>query len=72
MMYIDRDLLLYKVKQANTTYDALISQLGINRTTFYRHLRDNSLTVEEMYKIIRFLNLSDADVVSIFLCRKVA
>lgn len=72
MFCIDRDLLLYKVKQANTTYDALIDELGIDRSTWYRHLREGSMPVAEMHDVIRILGLSIEDACAIFLCRKVA
>lgn len=72
MGFIDRDLLLYKVKQANTTYDALADELGLDRTTWYRHLREGSMTVAEMHEIIRILKLSVEDVLAIFFAKKVA
>jgi transcriptional regulator of acetoin/glycerol metabolism len=72
MFTIDRDLLLYKVKQANTTYDAICKELGIDRSTLYRHLRDESMTVAEVHKLIRILNLTTNDVIAIFLAPKVA
>lgn len=72
MYCIDRDLLLYKVKQANTTYDAIIKELGIDRSTWYRHLRESSMTIAEMHEVVRILRLSADDVVAIFLSRKVA
>ncbi len=72
MFFIDRDLLLYKVKQANTTYDAIIKELGIDRSTWYRHLREGSMTVAEMHEVIRILKLSVEDAIAIFLAKKVA
>lgn len=72
MFTIDRDLLLYKVKQANTTYDAISKELGIDRSTFYRHLREGSITVAELHELIRILKLSTNDVIAIFLAPKVA
>lgn len=72
MFTIDRDLLLYKVKQANTTYDAICKELGIDRSTWYRHLREGSMTVAELHELIRILKLSTNDVIAIFLAPKVA
>lgn len=67
MFGIDRDLLLYHVKKANTTYDAIAEELGLDRTTWYRHLREGSMTVAEMHEVIRILNLSLEDAIRIFL-----
>ena len=67
MFGIDRDLLLYYVKKANTTYDAIAEELGLDRTTWYRHLREGSMTVAEMHEVIRILHLSLDDAIKIFL-----
>ena len=67
MVGINRDLLLYHVRTANTTYDALASEMGIDRSTLYRHLRAGSLTVAEMHSIIKSLHLSLEDSVNIFM-----
>ena len=72
MPAIDRDLLNLKIKKANLTNDAVAKELGIDRSTFYRHLKEASLTVSEMHVLIRLLNLSVADVAEIFLSRVVA
>lgn len=68
MFGIDRDLLLFHVKKANTTYDAIANELGLDRTTWYRHLREGSMTVAEMHEVIRILHLSLEDAIKIFLC----
>lgn len=69
MFCINRDLLLYHVKRANTTYDAIAEELGLDRTTWYRHLREGSMTVAEMHEVIRILHLSVAEAIEIFLCQ---
>lgn len=63
---IDRDLLNLKIKRANTTIDSIAKELGIDRSTFYRHLRDGTLTVAEMQALINILHLSVDDIISIF------
>lgn len=72
MIHIDRDLLLYKVKQANTTYDAIIEEIGIDRSTWYRHLRENSMPVAEMHEVVRILKLTFDDIIKIFFAGYVA
>ena len=71
-MFIDRDLLSYHLKKANTNQNGLALELGIDRTTLIRHLAKGTLTLGELYGIIRFLHLSDEDVKKIFFAQKVA
>lgn len=72
MASIDRDLLNLKIKRANTTNDAVAKELGIDRSTFYRHLREGSLTVAEMQDLVHVLNLSFDDAIAVFLAPGVA
>lgn len=69
---IDRDLLNLKIKRANTTNDAIARELGIDRSTFYRHLREGSMPVAEMQDLIRILHLTLEDSIAIFLAPTVA
>ena len=71
-MFIDKDLLSYHLKKANTNQNGLAVELGIDRTTLIRHLSKGTLTIEELYRTIRFLNLSEEDVKSIFFAKEVA
>lgn len=72
MYQIDRDLLSYYVKKANTTYSALAEQMGIDRSTLNRHLATNTLTVAELYVLISALKLTSEVVFQIFFAEKVA
>lgn len=72
MPVIDRDLLSLKIKRANTTNDAVARELGVDRSTFYRHLREGSLTVAEMQSLVKILGLSLEDSIKIFLAPEVA
>ncbi|HAC61772.1 MAG TPA: hypothetical protein DCF66_06380 [Lachnospiraceae bacterium] len=72
MYQIDRDLLGYYVKKANTTYAALAEEMDIDRSTLSRHIATNTLTVAEMYVFIRALSLTKEDVFLIFFAKKVA
>lgn len=71
-MFIDKDLLSYHLKKANTNQNGLAMELGINRTTLIRHLSKGTLTIEELYGTIRFLKLSEEDVKNIFFAKEVA
>ena len=72
MMHIDIDLFDYVVKRAKTTRDAVASACDCNRSTLYRHLKNGSITVNEMHAIIAFLKLSWEDVVNIFFAKESA
>ena len=67
MPKLDRDALTAAVVRANTTYDALAADLGIDRTTLYRRLRTNTLRICDVYKMCNSLRLSRKDSISIFL-----
>ena len=69
MYQIDRDLLGYYVKKANTTY---AEEMDIDRSTLSRHIATNTLTVAEMYVFITALSLTKEDVFLIFFAKKVA
>jgi hypothetical protein len=72
MVYIDRDLLLLKVKQANTTYEAIYTELGINRSTWYRQLRKGTISIAHVNRIVVMLGLSAKDIIDVFFTPKVA
>lgn len=72
MYTINRTLLKSKMIAKNMTMDGLAADLGIDRTTFYRRLRDATLTVGNVHKIIEVLGLSAPEAVEIFLCPIVA
>ena len=69
---IDRDLLLLKVKRANTTYDAIAEELGMDRSTWYRQIREGSISVATMHELVRILHLTADDIIQIFFANLVA
>lgn len=69
---IDRDLLQLKVKRANTTYNAIAEELGMDRSTWYRQLREGSMSVATICELIRILHLTVDDVIQIFFAKIVA
>ena len=69
---IDRDLLLLKVKRANTTYEAIAKELGMDRSTWYRQIREGSISVATMQELVRILHLTADDIIQIFFASLVA
>ena len=57
-----------KIVECNTTQEALADAIGVNRSTFYRKMKDNgkNFTVGEVEKIANILSLSSGDVMKIF------
>lgn len=72
MPYIDRDLLNLKIKRANMTNDSVAKELGVDRSTLYRHLREGSLTVAEVHDLGKLLKLTAEDIYEIFFAHAVA
>ena len=66
MFCVDVDLLDYKIKKAGVTREAVASACQCSRTTLWRHLRDCTVTIQEIYGMIKVLSLSEHDVKSIF------
>jgi DNA-binding XRE family transcriptional regulator len=57
-----------KIVERDTTQEAVASKMHINRSTFYRKMKENgkSFTVEEVQKLAHVLNLTCEDVMKIF------
>lgn len=57
-----------KIVECNTTQEALADAIGVNRSTFYRKMKDNgkNFTVGEVEKIANILSLNSEDVMKIF------
>lgn len=72
MFTINRTLLKSKLIAKGMTMDGLATDLGIDRTTFYRRLRDATLTVGNVHRIIEVLGLSEQETIAIFLSQSVA
>jgi hypothetical protein len=67
-------MLRAKIVKNNTTEEAVADGLNINRTTWYRKLKDggSKFTVEEVDKLAYILNLSADDIMKIFFTALVA
>ena len=57
-----------KIAENNMTQEGVADEMGINRSTFYRKMKENgkSFTVEEVHKLIEILSLSNTEVMKIF------
>lgn len=70
MFCIDIDKLNGKIVEFGTTKEALAAAIGIDRSTFYRRLKNSSLRIGDIHKICEFLELSASEAMDIFLSQK--
>lgn len=63
-----------KIVEKNLTQEGIADSIGINRTTFYRKMRNGaaSFSVEEVVGIAKELQLEPAEVMDIFFPELVA
>lgn len=62
-----------KIMERGTTQEALAKALGIDRSTFYRKMRqDGNFTIKEVNLIVSALHLSKDEAMSIFFADLVA
>ncbi|WP_197041696.1 XRE family transcriptional regulator [Robinsoniella sp. KNHs210] len=57
-----------KIVEACTTQEAIADTIGMNRSTFYRKMKNmgNTFTVEQMKKMVDVIPLSTEDAINIF------
>ena len=55
-----------KIAERQTTKGGLACALGINRTTLFRRIKENSLQIKDVYKICEELKLSETEAMQIF------
>jgi DNA-binding Xre family transcriptional regulator len=67
MYHVDINKLNGKIAEKSTTKEALANEIGIDRTTFLRRLKQNRLQVGDAHKICEVLSLSKSEAVDIFL-----
>ena len=51
------------------TLTEFADEVGISRPTFYRKIKDGSLTIDEAINMAKKLNLSDHDILYIFFAK---
>ncbi len=65
-------LLKGKIVENGSTIESIAVDIGINRSTFYRKMKNkgNTFTVEEMNKIVSVLHLNEKEATEIFFDKK--
>lgn len=69
MYHVNIDKLNGKIAEKQTTKEALADGIGIDRSTFYRRLKENRLLVSDAHKICDYLRLSGQEAIDIFLAQ---
>jgi len=70
---VDVSKLKGKIVERNTTQEELASKIGIDKSTFYRKMKQKgNFTIKEVNLIVSTLNLSKEEAVSIFFSETVA
>ncbi|MDR1567505.1 MAG: helix-turn-helix domain-containing protein [Streptococcaceae bacterium] len=66
---INVSILRGKIVERNMTQEVVADEMGINRSTFYRKMKEygKQFTVEEVQKLAKILSLTSDDVMKIFL-----
>ena len=60
-----------KISECNTTQEALAKDIGIDKSTFYRKMKQNgNFSINEVNLIVSSLNLSKDEAISIFLVKQ--
>lgn len=60
-----------KIIERNTTQVALAKDIGIDKSTFYRKMKQNgNFSIQEVNLIVSSLNLSKDEALSIFLAKQ--
>lgn len=67
MYHVDVDKLNGKIAEKRTTKEAMATEIGVDRSTFYRRLKSGTLRIADAHKLCEALNLSSADAMEIFL-----
>ena len=64
---VDVSKLKGKIIERNTTQEELASKIGIDKSTFYRKMKQNgNFSIKEVNLIVSTLNLSKDEAMSIF------
>lgn len=50
----------------NTNVSTLSEKIGLNVSTCYRKINDNTFTIKEVNEIVKVLGLTDNDILNIF------
>ena len=57
-----------RIVEHNTTQESVADEIGMNRSTFYRKMKEGGklFTVEQVHKLVKILSLTNEDVMKIF------
>lgn len=70
---VDVPKLKGKIVERNTTQEELANKIGIDKSTFYRKMKQNgNFSIKEVNLIVSTLNLSKDEAMSIFFSETVA
>ena len=70
---VDISKLKGKIVERNTTQEELANKIGIDKSTFYRKMKQNgNFSIKEVNLIVSTLNLSKDEAMSIFFSETVA
>lgn len=69
---LDINKLKGKIIENGKNVDTVASDIGIDSSTFYRKMKNNSFEIGEADKIVTVLGLSRDDAMAIFFSRNVA
>ncbi|MBT0951489.1 helix-turn-helix domain-containing protein [Streptococcus infantis] len=70
---VDVSKLKGKIVERNTTQEELANKIGIDKSTFYRKMKQNgNFSIKEVNLIVSTLNLSKDEAMSIFFSDTVA
>lgn len=67
MLTVNIDKLNGKIVEKHTTKDAIADACGVNRSTFYRRLKNNALLLSDVQTICKVLKLTSTDALDIFM-----
>lgn len=69
MIHTDVEKLQEVIADSGVSYTKMAKMLGINRSTLYRKMQKNSLTIAEIQKMAEVLNLTGRQATDIFLAQ---
>lgn len=69
---MDKNKLLYFIKDRGFTLDSFCEKMGISYAAFYGKCKENRFVLREIWDIKEFLNLTLDDIKSIFFAKYVS
>lgn len=69
MYRVDVNKLNGKIVERGTTKEAIADEIGIDRSTFYRRLKNGKLLIGDMHKMCEILQLTNEEAIEIFLAQ---